>query len=85
MSSRVSIAHRGISVIFVKTDIIGRFLDSLRSLEMTLKFSIFNSQFSIPYRQELILAVMSRTWFCILVSPEASACSTFFTEYKMVA
>ena len=38
----------------------------------------------INYRQELMLAVMSRMWFCRLLSPSAKALSTFLMEYKMV-
>ena len=49
-----------------------------------------NFSFHIPQplwknqRQELILAVMSRIWFCRAVSLLKTADSTFLMEYKMV-
>ena len=38
----------------------------------------------VDYRQELILAVMSRMWFFRFSSPACKACSTFLMECIMV-
>ena len=50
----------------------------------TENFSTFHSLCGENYRQELILAVMSRMLFCNVVSPCFSAISTLRIAYKAV-
>ena len=48
------------------------------------QFSTFNCPLSTLYRQELILAVISRIWFCRAVLPAFSSDSTFLMELSTV-
>ena len=46
----------------------------------TQKFSTIHNPLCKTYKQELMLAVMSRMWFCSVSSPDFSAASTFLME-----